>query len=134
MKKIIVLSIVGMAMIWAQGTGQEQGRGKKGTQNRPTFASYDLNGDGKIVQEEFYKAQADRMTKKANEGRKMKNAGNAPTFESIDSNGDKVLTPAEFEAHQANRQKHNGKGQGKGHGKGQGKGGQGKMHRGGGGR
>ena len=121
MKKIIVLSIVSIAMIWAQGMGQGKGnKGKGGMQNRPTFSTYDLNGDGKILQEEFYNAQAARMTQKANEGRQMRNAGNAPTFESIDTNGDKVITEDEFSAHQINRKQNHRRGKGRGQGRGQG--------------
>ena len=111
MKKIIVLSIVAVTMIWAQGMGQGKGRG--GMQNRLTFATLDLNSDGQVTQEEFTKAQAARMTQRANEGRQMKNAGNAPTFESIDSNGDQVVTPEEFSTFQMNHRQGRGKGRGR---------------------
>ena len=92
----------------------------KGIQNRPTFATYDLNNDGKITEKEFYDGQAKRMTQKADEGKMMRNAGKAPTFESIDANSDGAVTAAEFDTHQMNRMNSNmrGMGQGKG-GKGQ---------------
>ena len=88
-----------------QGKGKGQGNAQKGMQNRPTFETFDTNGDGKLTEKEFYDAQAAHMTQKANEGKMMKNAGNAPTFDSIDTNGDKVVTSAEFSAHQAERMK-----------------------------
>ncbi len=116
MKKFtVIMAFAGLAIVWAQGAGPGQGRG--GMQNRPTFASYDLNGDGKITQDEFNTARAERMKKRAAEGRQLRNAGNAPTFESLDTNGDNVLTPDEFRAHRAQR-----RGQGRGPGKGRGMG------------
>ena len=90
--------------------------------NRPTFANFDLNGDGKLTSKEFYDAQAKRMQAKAAEGRMMKNAGNAPTFESIDTDKNGVVTPEEFQAHQMKRmQQRRGGGMG-GQGMGQGRG------------
>jgi hypothetical protein len=86
-----------------QGQGRGMGQGGKGMQNRPTYASFDTNGDGKVTEKEFYDAQAAKMTQKANEGKMMKNAANAPTFESIDTNHDKVMSPDEFSAFQAKR-------------------------------
>jgi len=112
MKKIIVLGLAGMAIVWAQGMGQGSGRG--GMQNRPTFASYDLNGDGKITRDEFDTARAERMKKRAEEGRQLRNAGNAPSFASLDANGDNVITPSEFNARQM---QHRGSGRGKGRGR-----------------
>ncbi len=85
-----------------KGQGRGMGQGK-GMQNRPTFATFDTNGDGKMTEKEFYDAQAAHMTQKAKEGKMMKNAGNAPSFESIDTNHDKVVTPAEFNVHQTQR-------------------------------
>ena len=82
-----------------QGQGMGRGMGK-GMQNRPTYADYDLNGDGKITQKEFYDAQAARMNKKASEGKMMKHAGNAPTFESIDTDRNGVISQKEFTVHQ----------------------------------
>ncbi|SFV89630.1 hypothetical protein MNB_SV-4-196 [hydrothermal vent metagenome] len=77
-----------------QGCGMRQGR--QGMQNRPSYADFDLNHDGKVTQKEFYDAQAARMTQRAKEGRPMKNAANAPTFKTIDSNGDGVISESEF--------------------------------------
>ena len=105
------------------GRGQSMGQGitprgtkGKGIQNRPTFATYDLNNDGEITQKEFYDAQAERMTQKAKEGKMMRKSGKAPTFESIDTNSDGIVTPTEFNTHQTNRMNSNmrGKGQGRG--------------------
>ena len=107
----------GMAPRGAQGMGRNKG---KGIQNRPTFATYDLNSDGKITEKEFYDGQAERMTQKANEGKMMRNVGKAPTFKSIDTNSDGAVNPTEFDTHQMNRMNSNmrGMGQRKG-GKGQ---------------
>ena len=110
---------MGKGMNSQRGQGMNRNKGK-GRQNRPTFASYDLNNDGEITKKEFYDGQAERMTQKADEGKMMRNAGKAPTFESIDANRDGTVTPAEFDTHQMNRMNSNmrGMGQGKG-GKGQ---------------
>ncbi len=63
MKKFtVVMAFAGLAIVWAQGMGLGQGRG--GMQNRPTFASYDLNRDGKITQDEFNTARTERMKKR----------------------------------------------------------------------
>ena len=107
----------GMNSQRGQGVGRNKG---KGIQNRPTFATYDLNNDGKITEKEFYDGQAKRMTQKADEGKMMRNVGKAPAFTSIDANSDGVVTPVEFDTHQMNRMNSNmrGTGQGKG-GKGQ---------------
>jgi len=105
----------GMAPRGTQGMGKGQNM-----QNRPTFATYDLNSDGKITQKEFYDGQAEHMTQKVNEGKMMRNAENAPTFESIDANSDGTVSPAEFDTHQMNRMNSNMRGmkQGKGMGAG----------------
>jgi len=107
MKKTVIIVTIAIAMIWAQGIAQGPGEGR-GMQHRPTFETFDLNHDGKIVQEEFYQAQAARMSRRAEEGRQMKNAGNAATFEHLDLDGDKAVTPEEFAAFRAKR--HRGRG------------------------
>ena len=112
---------MGKGMNSQRGQGMSKGINKnkgKGKQNRPDFASYDLNRDGKVSKKEFYDAQAARMTQKANEGKMMRKAGNAPTFESIDTNSDGVVTTTEFSTQQTKRMNSNtsGGGQGKGMG------------------
>lgn len=88
----------------AQDKGPGMGKGKG--MNMPAFTDFDLDGDGKIVSEEFYKARAERVAKHAEEGRKMKGLANAPTFEDIDTDGDGGISAEEFAAHQAeHRQK-----------------------------
>jgi len=77
----------------------QKGMGK----NMPSFADCDLDGDGTITADEFNKARAERIAKRAQEGRKMKNLTNAPAFEDIDMDGDGGVSPEEFSAHQAAR-------------------------------
>jgi len=79
----------------AQDTQKGLGR------NMPSFADCDLNDDGTITAEEFSKARAARIAKRAQEGRKMKNLANAPSFEDIDTDDDGAVSPDEFSAHQA---------------------------------
>jgi len=99
-----------------KGQGMGQGMGKDmnsprgqgmGMQNRPTFATYDINSDGKITSQEFTNGQAKRMKQKADEGKMLRNAGNAPTFASIDTNSDGTVTAVEFDAHQMKRMNSN---------------------------
>jgi len=91
----------GRGMGGMKGQGMNKGRGGgKGMLSRPTFASFDSNGDGKVSKQEFYDAQAAKMTQKANEGKLMKNAQNAPTFEMIDSNKDGSISPSELSSYQ----------------------------------
>lgn len=106
MKRIILLSVLTTATIWAIGP-------------RATFADNDLNGDGVIVQEEFEKAQAERMKAKADEGRMMRNAANAPKFSDFDANSDGKVTSEEFSAFQQKRMsERRGRGMGGGQGRG----------------
>jgi Ca2+-binding EF-hand superfamily protein len=96
-----------------QRKGMKKGMGKgssKGMQNRPTYESFDTDGDGKVTEKEFYDVQAAKMTQKANEGKMMKNAANAPTFESIDTNHDKVMSSEEFSTFQSKRMNNKMKG------------------------
>ena len=80
--------------------------GQKGMgRNMPTFADCDLNGDGAITEDEFYKARAERIAKRAQEGHQMKNLANAPSFADIDTNDDGSVSPDEFSAHQAEHMK-----------------------------
>jgi len=75
----------------------QRGMGK----NMPTFADFDLNGDGAITEEEFAKARSARIAKRAQEGRQMKNLANAPSFDDIDIDENGGIDSDEFAAHQA---------------------------------
>ena len=72
----------------------------------PAFSDFDLDGDGAIVEQEFNKGHAKRMSERAAEGHELKNAGKC-TFAGIDSDSDGAVTPEEFKAHKA---RHMGKG------------------------
>jgi len=87
----IVLSAPSLAQDGQKGMGR----------NMPTFADCDLNGDGAITEDEFYKARAERIAGRVQEGRQMKNLANAPSFDDIDTNDDGSVSPDEFSAHQA---------------------------------
>ncbi len=79
------------------------GMGMKG--NMPTFADFDLDGDGKIVEQEFNTGHAKRMSEMAAEGRQMKHVGDAPGFTGIDTNDDGEISKQEFATHQAEHHK-----------------------------
>ena len=80
-----------------------QGMGRGPGRNMPTFAEYDLNGDGKIVEQEFDEARAKRIGERAQQGYQMRNLDRAPSFKDLDSNGDGSISAEEFSAHQALR-------------------------------
>lgn len=82
---------------YAQGMGRGMGR------NMPTFAEYDLNGDGAIVAPEFNAARAKRISERAQQGYQMRNLGRAPSFKDLDRDGDGTISAEEFSAHQAQR-------------------------------
>lgn len=83
-----------------QGGGMGQGRGMN---NMPTFASFDLNGDGKIVEKELIEARNKRISARAKQGFQMRNAGKSPLFSNLDLNKDGAISPKEFAQHQARR-------------------------------
>ena len=89
------------------GTGHAKGKGHKGEHkaNMPMFEDFDLNADGKIVEDEFNEVHAAKMADMAAQGRHMKHAGTAPGFSGIDSNGDAEISKEEFSAHKAQRHK-----------------------------
>jgi len=96
-----------------QGAGQGMGKGPcKGAGkeagmkgNMPSFSDFDLDGDGKIVEQEFNETHAKRMSEMAAEGRKMKHVGDAPGFAGIDTNDDGEISEQEFASHQAEHHK-----------------------------
>ncbi len=86
------------------GAGRQQNRQAGPGRNQPTFAEFDLNGDGVLLEEEFYTARTQRIAERARQGFPMRNLGNAPDFEVVDADGDGKITPAEFAAHQQEHQ------------------------------
>jgi Ca2+-binding EF-hand superfamily protein len=68
--------------------------------NMPAFADFDLNGDGKLSQEEFTEARNRRIGSRAQEGRPMRGLSQAEPFEAIDADGDGSISPEEFSRHQ----------------------------------
>lgn len=85
----------------SQGQGSGMGNGMNKGMNMPAFSDCDLNGDGKILEEEFYQARNKRMSERAEQGYQMKNAAMAPPFSVVDANGDGEISAEEFAAHQA---------------------------------
>jgi Ca2+-binding EF-hand superfamily protein len=69
----------------------------------PTFAEFDLNGDGVLTEQELAEARAKRIAERSQQGYAMRNLENAPSFGALDLNGDGQITPEEFAAGQAQR-------------------------------
>ncbi len=83
------------------------------------FASYDLDSNNFISEEEFDSARAKRMAQRATEGRPMRGAANAPVFSELDKNNDGQLTRDELMAGQkAQMEKRQKMGMGQGRGMG----------------
>lgn len=83
-----------------QNMGKSQGRGGM-VANMPTFAEYDLNGDGKIVEQELNEARSTRISERAQQGYPMKNIANMGSFSEVDTNNDGVISVNEFSNYQA---------------------------------
>lgn len=83
--------------------GSGKGMDMKG--KMPTFTDFDLNGDGKIVEQEFNTGHAKKMSEMAAEGHQMKHVGDAPGFAGIDTNNDGEISEQEFATHQADHHK-----------------------------
>lgn len=79
--------------------------GRRGMgRHMPKFSDFDLNGDGKIIETEFYEARNQRIAERAKQGYRMRNLGNAPSFADFDTNKDGQVSPEEFRAFQVQRQ------------------------------
>ncbi|MCW9014259.1 MAG: EF-hand domain-containing protein [Gammaproteobacteria bacterium] len=98
----------GSGMGPGMGRGQGMGQGMNRGRNMPSFADFDLNGDGVLKPEEFYDARAKRMYQRAEQGYPMRNAAKAPPFEQVDTNKDGVISTEEFAAHQAEHKRMRG--------------------------
>ena len=86
--------------LYNNGDGQYQMQKRRGMgRNMPTFTEFDLNADGKIVENEFYDARNKRIAKRVKQGYKMRNLGNAPSFKALDTNKEGQLNSKEFSQH-----------------------------------
>ncbi len=94
------IPVIGLCLVMGGPLHAEGTPGTRGM-DMHTFADCDLDGDGKIVKEEFMTARSERIAKRAEEGRQMKNLSEAPSFEDIDTDEDGGISPEEFSAHQA---------------------------------
>lgn len=83
----------------AQQPAPPMGRGM----GMPTFADFDLNGDGVITEQEFVEARNKRISERASEGRPMRGLSQIKEFKDIDTNHDGRITQEEFNAHQQQR-------------------------------
>jgi Ca2+-binding EF-hand superfamily protein len=88
-----------MGMNKGQGMNMKSGQGRG--MNMPSFADHDLNGDGKIMEDEFNNAKHHRMSDKAQKGYMMKNKKHAPSFKDIDTDNNGEIDADELAAHQA---------------------------------
>lgn len=91
---------MGMGQGQGRGMGAGQGRGR----NMPSFADFDLNGDGVLEKDEFYRARGERFTSRMQQGYQARGMATAPTFEDVDSDGNGKVTPDEFASHQQKHQ------------------------------
>lgn len=80
----------------AQQPAPPMGRGM----GMPTFAEFDLNGDGVITEQEYIEARNKRISERASEGRPMRGLSQMKEFKDIDTDQDGRVTPAEFSAYQ----------------------------------
>lgn len=96
---LIATTIVAAIFLSAPTVAQDTQKGM--ATNMPTFAEFDLNGDGTITETEFAKARGERIAKLAKEGRQMKNLADAPSLGDIDVDGNGGIDADEFAAHQA---------------------------------
>ena len=67
------------------------------------FATYDVDNNKVITQEEFDAIKTERMNQKKESGRLMQNISNAPIFSDIDTNSDGVISQEELKIHQEKR-------------------------------
>lgn len=85
--------------------GNCKGHGEEMGGHMPAFADFDLDGDGKIIEQEFNQGHAKRMSEMAAKGHEMKYAGDSLGFSGIDANADGEISEKEFSTHQAEHHK-----------------------------
>ena len=101
MKRLLsaLVLLAGMlAVLLAPTLAAQHGHGGAGP---PTFAEFDLNGDGQLTEAEFYEARGQRIAERAAEGRQMKHLSEAPLFTDLDLDGNGAIDPAEFSSHRS---------------------------------
>lgn len=81
------------------GMGPGMGRGR----NMPTFADFDMDGDGWITEKEFEDGRNQRRGERAKAGYLLRGVANAPSFADIDTDDDEKISPDEFAKHQLSR-------------------------------
>jgi len=80
--------------------GQRKGMGQGRKGNMPSYAEFDLNGDGKLLEDEFNQARANRIAERAKQNYPMKNSASMPSFSDIDLDGSGDVSAEEFAKHQ----------------------------------
>ena len=101
LKKGITLGLLSLASVGVMSVGVNADQSTETQGTIFTYADYDLNGDGKIVEQEFNEANEAWMAKMAEEGHQTKNAEGLPGFAGIDTDADGVISEEEFATHQA---------------------------------
>jgi len=82
-------------------------RGGSGSGGPPSFADFDLDGDGRIIESEFIEARGERIRQRAGQGRAMRGLGNIMEFDALDRDGDAGISADEFaEAMRQHRMEH----------------------------
>jgi hypothetical protein len=95
--RVLSSSLALLAILFAPPLSAQHGQGG----GPPTFAEFDLNGDGELTEAEFYEARGQRIAERAAAGRQMKHLPEAPLFTDIDRDGNGAIDPAEFSRHQS---------------------------------
>ncbi|MBL3619177.1 MAG: EF-hand domain-containing protein [gamma proteobacterium endosymbiont of Lamellibrachia anaximandri] len=79
-----------------KGAEMASGRGAGRGRNMPSFAEFDLNGDGAMTEDEFIEARGRRISERAKQGYMMRGLKNARPFSEVDQDGDGVVKESEF--------------------------------------
>jgi len=94
--KRVTAALLALAVL---GTPLAAMAGKGMGRNMPSFSDCDLDGDGRILEEEFNEARSKRISERAQQGYQMRNLRKAPSFTDIDANGDEEISTDEFTTH-----------------------------------